>query len=98
MRSAVAPFLGGCLGAVAGTLLLAAAVRRAGQQYDRAHEATREAVTRTLARREDEETAALRRALKRVARLTEGRRWVSAVEITLALSKVTATAEGDSNA
>ena len=43
MRNALAAALGGCVGAVAGTFLLAAAVRRAGAAYDRQHAATRKA-------------------------------------------------------
>ena len=93
MRSAVAPFLGGCLGAVAGTLLLAAAVRRAGQQEDRQHEVTRQATTTALRQRADDD-AELRAALRRVERLAKTRRTVRADELMLALSRVTAQGEG----
>ena len=93
MKSSIAPFVGGCLGAVAGTLLLAAAVRRVGQQEDRQHEATRQAHTTALRQRADDD-AELRAALRRVERLAKTRRTVRADELMLALSRVTAQGEG----
>ena len=93
MRNAVAPFVGGCLGAVAGTLLLAAAVRRAGQQEDRQHEVTRQATTTALRQRADD-AADLRAALRRVEKLAKTRRLVPSGDIMLALSSVTAQGEG----
>ena len=92
MRNAVAPFVGGCLGAVVGTLLLAAAVRRAGQQEDRQHETTRQATTALRQRADDD--AELRAALRRVERLAKARRLVPSGDIMLALSRVTARGEG----
>ena len=92
MKSSIAPFVGGCLGAVAGTLLLAAAVRRVGQQEDRQHEATRQATTTALRQRADDD-AELRRALRRVERLAKTRRLVPSGDIMLALSSVTAQGE-----
>ena len=86
MRNAVAPFVGGCLGAVAGTLLLAAAVRRAGQQEDRQPAAPRP--------RRQEDDVELRAALRRVERLAKTRRLVPSGDIMLALSRVTAQGEG----
>ena len=93
MKSSIAPFVGGCLGAVAGTLLLAAAVRRVGQQEDRQHEATRQAHTTALRQRADDD-AELRAALRRVERLAKTRRLVPSGDIMLALSRVTARGEG----
>ena len=93
MKSSIAPFVGGCLGAVAGTLLLAAAVRRVGQQEDRQHEATRQAHTTALRQRADD-AAELRAALRRVERLAKARRLVPSGDIMLALSRVTARGEG----
>ena len=93
MKSSIAPFVGGCLGAVAGTLLLAAAVRRVGQQEDRQHEATRQAHTTALRQRADDD-AELRAALRRVERLAKTRRLVPSGDIMLALSRVTAQEEG----
>ena len=86
MKSSIAPFVGGCLGAVAGTLLLAAAVRRVGQQEDRQPAAPRP--------RRQEDDVELRAALRRVERLAKTRRTVRADELMLALSRVTAQGEG----